>query len=73
MGRALHPRCFGLDVKQVLTRAMQVAWLAIDWMYVMDRFKKTQNVEHALALVVLCHTLYVLFLFKNEVLLPYMA
>lgn len=67
MGRELNPRFLGIDVKQNLFRAALVAWLAIDWMYAMDRFNSKQTVEPALALVVLFHTLYVFFSVKNEV------
>lgn len=69
MGRALNPRCefFGVDLKQLGMRSALIGWLLIDWMYLAQRFKLTQTVEPALAFVVLCHTVYILFSVRNEV------
>lgn len=69
MGRALNPRCnyFQVDFKQLGMRAGLVLWLLIDWMYLADRFKTTQVVEPALGFVVICHTIYCLFIIRNEV------
>lgn len=67
MGRVLNPRIGEVDIKNNMARASMIAWLAIDWMYVIDKFKVNQTVDLALAAVVLFHTLYILFNIKNEV------
>ena len=69
MGRVLNPRCetLNVDLKQLGMRCGLVIWLLIDWMYLVERFKSTQTVEPALAFVVLCHTIYILFSVRNEV------